>query len=249
MSSAPLTADQLESLERDGFVLLYARRASDLIPTTLVLGMAYFSESHAAVAAAAERQGTTTAGLRDRARLLQLEELTGHRIVSMNDVHTAAQCERGQHLQGRFDRRAVDELEGRLVLGAIYGDYFRFPGAYMRNSYGEFLRSMLPALIEKGVIGVCSQLILPNLERLFSDVETKLFKLPAGGQCRLTFEPLVAADNPLFVATEAIHDKTVLGGYSNQLELTQLDSTHPFMLLRIVECQKSKGCRSLVSRW
>jgi hypothetical protein len=214
-------------------------------PDTLVLGMAFISASYAVEGAASEKQGTTNAGVRDRARLLELEQLSGHKIVSMNDVHSVEQCEPGQHLQARFDRRAVGELigefgqDGWLALDAIYADYFRFPTAYMRDAYSDFLRSMLPALISSGVMGVGTQLIMPNLAGLLDAMRAdtkRLFQRPAGlPNCRLAFELIAADENALYVATTAAEGASpdAFGGFTNAREIEQLDTAHPFVRIRI----------------
>jgi hypothetical protein len=248
-SSAPsLSASQLAFLNREGFVLL-AERTFICSPgvvaskqVALVLGMAFISESYAAEGAAAAQQGTTVAVVRDRARLLELEKM-GTSVISFNSENTAVQCSPQRHLHARFDRRAVSELiktfgtKGQLALDAIYGDYFRFPTAYMRAAFHSFLRSMLPELIQQGVMGIDTQLILPNLrgEDLFTEARAKTaFKRSERPNCcGLSFEPITAQQNPLFVATERVADETVLGGYSNESELEQLHPTHPFMRIRI----------------
>jgi hypothetical protein len=247
-SSAPsLSAAQQEFFNREGFVLL-AERTVICSPgvdaskqVALALGMAFISESYAAEGAAAAQQGTTVGVVRDRARLLELAQM-GTSVISLNSANTAEQCSPQRHLHARFDRRAVSELidnfgkDGRLALDAIYGDYFRFPTAYMRDAFHSFLRSMLPELIQQGVMGIDTQLILPNLrgEDLFAEVRAKTaFKRSERPDCCICFEPITARQNPLFVATECVTDKTVLGGYSNESELEQLNPVHPFMRIRI----------------
>jgi hypothetical protein len=216
-------------------------------PDTLVLGMAFISASYAAEGAASEKQGTTNAGVRDRARLLELQRLSGETIISMNNVHLAKQCEQQRHLYARFDRRAVSELidnfgkDGRLVLDAIYADYFRFPTAYMRDAYSEFLRSMLPALIASGVIGVGTQLIMPNLAGLLDAMRAgpkRMFQRPAGlPSCRLSFVLIAADDYPLYVATTSaeVAFPDAFGAFSNAREIDQLDAVLPFVRIFIDE--------------
>ncbi len=210
---------------------------------TLVLGMAFVREDYGDSA----RAETTIAVLRDRARLLQLEE--GRAIISLNHTHTAEQCTPKRHLYARFDRRAVGELVekfgkgGALALDAIYGDYFRFPGAYMRDAYSEFLRSMLPTLIDRGVMAPHTLLILPNLEGLFKALERATFRRPSDAMpavhsqpCWLRFDPLTAAEYPLYAVTQRV-DQQMLGGFSNEREIEQLHPVHPFVSLQVTDCQ------------
>jgi hypothetical protein len=208
----------------------------------LVLGMAFISAEQATSAAANERSGTTNAGKRDRERLLLLMQ-AGYRIISMNHSHSAAECEPRQHLSAYFDRRAVAgviELFGQGALDFIYGDYFRFPSAYLHGAYTPFLSSMLPELIRVGVMGPHTQLILPNPANstLFDEIRDKEFVRRLLGNpsvtlpsCRLTCEPIPAHKNPLFVVTEQLQliGHEALGGFTNAGQIEALHSTHPFV--------------------
>ena len=199
-------------------------------PLTLVLGMAFVKEDYAEPGAA--RTDTSIAAMRDRARLLQLEK-EGRSIITFNNNNAADQCAPHLHIQARFDQRAVGELidsfggAGQLTFDAIYADYFRFPSEYMRVVYGEFLRSMLPALIKRGVMTSRTELILPNLKGLVGELPP--FASPQG-PVQLQRTPISAADYPLFVATQKVAAEE-LGAYKNEKQLEQLDPKHPFLRL------------------
>jgi hypothetical protein len=211
-------------------------------PNTLVLGMAFVRKSFAKPSDAKSK--TTIAALRDRARLLELEKAGNFIIVSLNKDQIADQCNPQRHLYAHFDRRAVGELiktfgtKGQLALDAIYADYFRFPGAYLREAYEPFLRSMLPELIARGVMDLHTQLIIPNLAGLLDGIRVQVFKRPEGlPDCSLSLEPIVANDYPLFVATTAAEGASpdAFGGFINAREIEQLDAAHPFVRIRIDE--------------
>jgi hypothetical protein len=211
---------------------------------TLVLGMAYVNEEygqqrHAHVA-------TSIAVVRDRARLTALER-AGHKIISLNHTHSAAQCHPNRHLHACFDRRAAKELAETFgkgkpgwVLSHIFCDYFRFPTQYMRGAYGSFLSSMLPALISGGLMTHASELVLPNLRGLCASLEGKQFQRPNSPDsplqpCFLDFLPLLAKQYALFTSTSGVPSEE-LGGYSNSGELKQLHPTHPFVRIRLTDC-------------
>jgi hypothetical protein len=211
-------------------------------PDTLVLGMAFVCNNFAEQSDA--KSQTTIAALRDRARLLELEKAGNFRIVSLNKDQTANQCNPQRHLFAHFDRRAVGELiktfgtKGQLSMDAIYADYFRFPGAYLRDAYEPFLRSMLPELIARGVMDLHTQLIIPNFAGLLDGIRVQVFKR-AGGlpDCRLSLEPIVANDYPLFAATTAAEGASpdAFGGFTNAHEIERLHAAHPFVRICIEE--------------
>ena len=181
---------------------------------TLVLGMTFVNDSYRDTAA----DGTTSAPLRDRARLIGLEA-TGRDIISMNMAQTAAECAPHKHLQGHFGRRPVRELiekfgaDGRLVLDEIFCDYVRFPAGYMLQAYGPVVREMIPALVQSGVMGPHTQLILPNYPGL-------LDSLVASDE--YTAEPIAAEEYPLYVVTGATDG--ALPGSTNEHEIEQLQT-------------------------
>lgn len=183
---------------------------------TLVLGMAFVNESF--VSSSKAQSGTSIAVVRDRARLLELKKM-GHEIITLNKDNTPEQCAPQPHVHAAFSRLAVNELlqlcQGR-GLRAIYADYIRFPGAY-NEAYRSFLKDMLPAMIDKGLVGPSTQLIILNKEDLFQTC-------PA--LSAFTRSPLDAADYPLYAATDKV-DQEQLGAYTNQT--ASLPATRPFV--------------------
>lgn len=226
---------------------------------TLVLGMAFVRDSFPTASAS----GTTVAVLRDRTRLCALEA-AGYSVVSANDTHTAEQCLPHSHCHVTFTRRAVSSVRATLSqlagepgrpqqLAAIYGDYFRFPSAYMEKAYAPFLRDMLPELISQGLMGSHTQLILPNLadlQPLFIAAAGVRYPRPDGlPHCGLTVRAIPAEDYPLWVITEALpaNQLHVFGGYTHAQQTQQLHPTHPFVLIALATAAEEAHLTAAIS--
>ena len=197
----------------------------------LVLGMAFVTEDYAAIAQRAAAVGTTSAPARDRARLLQLLQTHPQmHLTTLNMAQTEDDCMPGQHVEASFDQRVAKQLVAKFgssfVFDRIFLDYFRFPSDYMLTAYGPFLRSMLPKLIELGLFGDRTEMVMPNLPGLVQPLVGIKFKRPTAaadateenntGVCFLRFDLLAAADYPLYAATDTISEDA-LGGYSSRL--------------------------------
>lgn len=64
----------------------------------------------------------------------------------------------------RLQVRELRELVGQgVVLGGIYGDYFRFSSQYFRKAYNPFINHMLPAMVKEGLVDKDTSIILPIL--------------------------------------------------------------------------------------
>jgi hypothetical protein len=209
----------------------------------LVLGMAFVTAAYAAGAKAGARSETSSAPARDRARLIQL--MLDHpemRLVTLNNNQTAADCAPQRHLAAYFDRKAVPELK-KMVAGApfkfIFADYFRFPVDYMRSAYGPFTRSLLPALIENGLMDEHTALIMPNLPGLFAGMAGHAYERPTpeAPPCYLCFEPLQPNDYALYVATNHLA-ADLLDGYTNEGQLRSLLSCSPFVSITLTLSSK-----------
>lgn len=242
-----------------------ASSAASALPTldVLILGMAFVSAEYESMSVA--RLDTTISALRDRARLLQLQlEQPQMKIITCNNNQSAKECEPQRHLKGGFDQRLAKELQESfssiIFFHHIYLDYFRFPGAYMNEAYGPFVRSMLPKLIELGLMSFeqGTQLIMPNLPTLLQQLQQKQYVrlIPSTAtsldasmktttqQCFLHFTSLTAADYPLYAATDRVETQPdTLGGFKNNEQITQLHSVSPFVSIRITE-SKSESDKS-----
>lgn len=236
-----------------------ASAAASSLPSidVLILGMAFVSAEFEAMSVA--RPGTTVSAVRDRARLLELQRKNPHmKIITLNDNQTAEQCAPAQHVHAKFDQRSAKELKGLFSSSFryIYCDYFRFPGEYMRGAYGSFMRSMLPKLIELGLMSFDTELIMPNLSGLLKELQhvrlmssttsTSLDASAASSSkattmttqpCFLHYTSLAAADYPLYAATDRIAPDT-LGGFTNLQEIVQLDQLSPFMTIRLTDNER-----------
>ena len=236
-----------------------APAAASSTQNVLLLGMAFVTAEYAAAAQRTADVGTTSAPARDRARLLQLQAAHSQmHLITLNQDIDANHCMAKQHVRGAFGQRVAKELRDTFgdsfVFHRIFLDYFRFPSEYMRGAYSSFLKEMLPKLVGLGLFGVDSQLVVPNLpELLDSSLRGIKFERPASlmeGQaaasttkkpttpCYLRFDPLAAADYPLYAATDLISADT-LGGYSNSQEIAQLDKDSPFIRVRLTDVKSS----------
>ena len=236
-----------------------APAAAPALCDVLVLGMAYVSAAFED--ACVVRSETTASPLRDRARLQKLQAENPHfRFITQNDNQTSEQCKGQRHLKGKFDQRSAKELRdtfqssnpsGPLVFSHIMADYFRFPGEYMRTAYVPFMRSMLPKLVELGLMDSATQLVLPNLPTLLHALlHVKLRRPLHNGAdspepwgvrghepCFLHFAPLPAEDYLLYAVTSRIAPAT-LGGFQNSQEISQLSKRCPFVTLTLSDNAK-----------
>ena len=103
-------------------------------------------------------------------------------------------------------------------------DYFRFPGAYMRQHYTlPVLKEALPELLRQGLIDHNTQIYIPNLPNLID--KTGLIN-----GSNVQWEGIEASKYPLFVATGLVAE-VELDNHNNKGELKQLDVEHPFLQL------------------
>lgn len=129
----------------------------------LCLGMCYTSAQ--LVAKLTVSEGTTNAPIRDRERILQLEAQFGCRVWSMNDGQKDGEGESGRHCNGTFGRRALSSMRSHFketTFTHVFLDYIRFPGAYMFKAYGPFLKELLPAMVDCGMIRLGARVVVPN---------------------------------------------------------------------------------------
>jgi hypothetical protein len=209
----------------------------------LIIGMAYVTTQYAADAQLNVAAGTTNAPARDRARILALLNAPSRshwNIITLNKDIDAVHCEPKQHVQGSIGWRLAKELKDTygepFFFRHIFLDYFRFPTEYMREAYSVFVKEMLPKLIQLGLFTDDSELVAPNLQGLLQPLVGVKFQGPAaaaGGargaasSCYLRFDPLAAADYPLYASTNSI-GADVLGNYINQEQIAQLNKLAPF---------------------
>jgi hypothetical protein len=204
---------------------------------TLCCGMAFITAKESKQCESSQAQSTTSAPVRDRMRLHKLEAMKENgeqkfSVCSCNWGQQESQCEAGKHIQVKFGARGAATLQlmleekGWNSLDCVLLDYFRFPGAYMRDNYGPFLGEMIPSMLRLGSVTTSTWLYLPNLPNLLDSFYTRY------ADC-LNWLPITAEQHPLYVATTQLEQThSHLLSYSNSGETKQLNAKHPFIAVR-----------------
>lgn len=218
---------------------------------TLILGMAFVTEEYSNQVLSKKTGNTnsviTNAPSRDRARLCELQKHEEFQnIVTLNFAQSAEDTEPGKHINGTFSSRTVryhfksffsstKEIEkaeknkkNLPKLTTIMTDYFRFPSEYMIQAYTPFLVEMVPELYKSNYLSTQTNIYLPNYKELIEGViQTNSFLKE-----HFVIQFIKAEEYPLYKCTESI-DPIYLGGYSNSEQIKQLDSTFPFLILKL----------------
>ena len=167
----------------------------------LVLGMAFVSATCAAQSTRHAFAGTSSSAARDRARLLQLQQLPpGYVIVTWCDSRSVEDCEEGRHFYSSFGARAAERFarEHPIPFDMVLTDYVRFPAGYMQKAYGNVaFADCLLALRKHNIITPHTQIFLPNHPDLTSTISALTSRSHG------TVVP--ATHNPLYLASAAVH--------------------------------------------
>jgi hypothetical protein len=202
--------------------------------TILVLGMAFVSPSYVKASLAQSNQATC-APARDALRLEQWEaHFPNTRIISMNMAQTSQECLPHTHIQGSYGRRSVKGIQnviGSAKFDAVYLDYFRFPGPYLMQAYGE-IKDMLVAMQRRDMFAVGACVFLPNHVDLLNTFQTIPHEV----------EVIDASQHELYVATELVQSLSnqfqivsqAFGSYVNSEQLLNQHTTqNNFVRMRL----------------
>ena len=232
-----------------------AAASAAALPNTLVLGMAFITDEYSKLCEANERSGTTSSNVRDRRRLLKLEQLEGHthKVISLNKDTEEKHCQPNSHVQVSIGRRAVQSLQEKLqskALSFVFGDYFRCPSEYLVQLFSPFLKEMIPEMIEKGIVNEDTDVILPwpqNGE--LNAALASLHKKCSQKEWLLKGDLIPSEQYPLYQATDGL-DEVALGGYKNSTELVSLVASSPFLRLRWTKSKQEseKSLKAVLDR-
>jgi hypothetical protein len=223
----------------------------------LVLGMAFLAEDQARLRTQGTRTSTSASPVRDRERLLVLENNLRWTVLSACDSVNVEECEgrpvlypqagaiAPKHVQCRFGQQAAKELAQAVrrlrasprALDAIMLDYVRFPSVYLTQAYVAVFKEMIPLLVGEGVV----------------DAKTQIYAIAAAPIIKLVMDAYQAADPfnrsmaynvkyipsheyPLYMATQTVITATPeeQRQYTNESGTAQaVNQDRPFLLITV----------------
>lgn len=202
----------------------------------LALGFGFITEAVAAQLKDSQASDLTNPYVRDRARLLALQQhlrsrltvidsphlQTPHKqtkpvVVSINLDRPVNDCEPGQHIRGNFTRPEIDILLAKrlappssdttpTIVSAVFCEYLRMPTAYMRQVFVPFISTTFPRWKRHGFVDTKTMLVVPNLHSMIRDNDEVVAALRDLYDVRF----LTAAENDMYVASDSV-DPSIVG--------------------------------------
>jgi hypothetical protein len=195
-----------------------------IMTTCLVFGMIFLNEETATRYHLNAYKDVMNAGVRDRARLIQLQKQYPT-IITCADKEQPENCLPNLHINAAWSKRGAGSISNKIgknnALDAICIDYFRFPPGYLEVIL-QVLDQVFPRLVADHIITSKTVIYLPNIPAVHEKLKDK------------TYVPIDAIDNPLFKATETT-DQELLGGYTNQSETRKFNKMKPFLRVQWIE--------------
>lgn len=200
----------------------------------LVLGMLQFTEEYIIElkdTKAAQNLNSYPSTLRDYHRIQELKRMRKQQVVTISKNHCTHPLS-PYHVEGNFHRRLAKSMKEKPLVNGPYnlivGDYFFFPGEYLRLAYGRICdtyNGLLPALFKSGMLTSDVEIYLP--------LPPDKHDFPFGSESKeFTVSPIQACENPLVQATNNV-PQSKLGTFTNKGQLALLDPKSPFIKLTL----------------